>query len=1214
MTFLRLLWRNLVYHWRGNSAVLLGVAVGTAVLTGALLVGDSLRGSLRDQTEKQLEWVDSALVAGRFVREDLAGEIRADRVVPAVMLQGAVSAVSADGGKDLSRRVGRVTILGVGDGFWTGAPPAGAAFWKTKDAERGGVVLNGPLARDLAAAVGDTVKLEVQKHESAAPRESVLGRREADRTAAPVELTVRAILGEDAPGGRFSLNPSPAAPRNAFVPLPLLQNTAGVPGRINALLARGQAGGLQQDLRRSMTLDDWELVVLDPTSRFERLDRNHDGQLSLSEWKGRVPHGMADKAHADNLIASRPAPVRPDAPAMADNVISRDAVVDYYNRRGYLSLESRQLYLEPAVVNAAVAVAPEARLSAAPTLVYLANSISDGKNSIPYSVVAALEPTQPKPLGPFLPRGVSSLADDDIVLTDWEQSPLKGTPVGSTITLTYFAPDAPGAPQERRAPFRLAGRVPLEGVADDPDLAPEFPGITDKTTPGEWEPPSSFDRRDIDARMRGVHERYWTKYRTTPKAYVTLARGRELWGSRFGNTTSVRLTPADGRSLEEAAADFRGRLLHHLNPEDGGFVFDPVRERALQASTGGNDFGGLFLGFSFFLIAAALLLVGLLFRLNLDRRASEIGLLLATGYRRRTVLLLLLAEGAFVAAVGGAIGLLLAVFYSRLLLDLLRWLWPGGLEPSFLQLHITAQSLGIGFGAGFVVSLGTIFWAMLALRKVPPRALLAGETTVAMETAATPRWSSVSLWVAIIATVLGVAMLPLSAVVHDQEIRASIFFGSGALLLIAALAATRVWLRSAHHGQIGGHGSTALARLGVRNAARNPTRSLLTAGLLAAAAFLLVAVESFRRSAGSDFLAKDAGSGGYSLIAESDVPIYQDLNSDKGRTEITDALERRLRDQQLLKNAQEALAGVTFQQFRAHAGDDASCLNLYQPRKPRLLGVPGSLTRAGGFRFADSLAAASKEEHNPWLLLNRTFDDGAIPVIGEANTVKWMLHSDLGKEINVTDDSGAPVKLRIVGLLSDSVFQSGLLMSEKNFLRLYPSSEGYSFFLIETPPGDADRAKSVLETALGDRGFEVTPSARRLEAYLAVENMYLSTFQVLGGFGLLLGTLGLAVVLLRSVWERRGELALLRALGYRHRSLNWLLLSENGFLLLLGLAIGAATALLAVSPHLIGGEGGIPWPELLGMLAGVLLVGLLVAAVALRATLRAPLVPALRRE
>jgi len=51
-----------------------------------------------------------------------------------------------------------------------------------------------------------------------------------------------------------------------------------------------------------------------------------------------------------------------------------------------------------------------------------------------------------------------------------------------------------------------------------------------------------------------------------------------------------------------------------------------------------------------------------------------------------------------------------------------------------------------------------------------------------------------------------------------------------------------------------------------------------------------------------------------------------------------------------------------------------------------------------------------------------------------------------------------------------------------------------------------------------------------------------------------------------------------------------------------------------VAPHLIGGEGAIPWPELLGMLAIVLLVGLLTATAALAATLRAPLIPALRRE
>jgi ABC-type antimicrobial peptide transport system permease subunit len=1199
MTFLRLLLRNLFYHWRGNGAMLLGVAVGTAVLTGALLVGDSLRGSLRDLADKQLGWVDSAMVAGRFVRQDLAHEIQPERAAPAIILQGAASTVPPEGSGELPRRVGKITVLGVTEAFWSGAAPINGRYWSLRAQPDGrdfipgqpaGAVLSAALARDLGVGPGDSIALHVQKA-SGIPRETLLGRRDESSVLARLELPVKAVLADDAPGGRFNINPSPAPPRNAFVPLGLLQDHLDLKGRVNALLAAGDAGRLQEALKGHLTLDDWGVVLHTPGSRtddlFSKLDKNGDGKLQRGEWRGRVA-GTFAAAVADN-----------------DGVITRQAVEKFYREhRDYVSLESRQMVLEPAVGDAALKAAQDAGLRAAPTLVYLANTISAKGTEIPYAIVAALDPAEKPPLGPFLPADAGPLKDDGIILADWKESPLKVKP-GDEVTLKYFEPVEGGQLRESEATFRLAGLVPMQGPADDPDLTPEFPGITDKLSLAEWDPPFPYDNRRVKKR----DEDYWNAYRTTPRAYVTLKRGQELWGSRFGRLTSVRLAPADGQK----ATAFRDRLLAHLNPEDGGLVFDPVRDRALKASAGGNDFGGLFLGFSFFLIAAALLLVGLLFRLNLDRRASEIGLLMATGFRRRTVFVLLLAEGAVLAVVGGLAGLLLAVLYSRLLLDLLRALWPGGLEQSFLRPHVTALSLAIGFGAAFVVSVGTILWATLALRKVPPRALLAGETAV--ENPAKPqaarRWS---VWVALGFAVLGLALLPLGPFVHDSEMRAMTFFGSGFLLLIAALAAVWAWMRSTRHGQVGGHGGAALARLGARNAARHPVRSLLTAGLLAAAAFLLVAVESFRRHADDDFLAPTSGSGGFSLLAESDVPIYQDLNAKEGRQDLSDALERRLHDPAQLKAAQDALQDISFEEFRVRAGDDASCLNLYQPRKPRLLGVPRSLINADGFRFADSLADNPKERHNPWLLLNRTFDDGAVPVIGEANTVKWMLKSDLGKDIAATDERGNPVTLRVVALLSDSVFQSGLLMSETRFLKLYPSNEGYNFFLIRTPPEGTSRVKGVLEAALGDRGFEVTPSARRLEAYLAVENMYLSTFQALGGFGLLLGTLGLAVVLLRSVWERRRELALLRALGYRHRALAWLLLSENGLLLLLGLGVGAAAALLAVAPHLVGGGGAVPWPDLLGMLAVVLLVGLLVAAAALAATLRAPLVPALRRE
>src|SRR5205807_8462050 len=165
----------------------------------------------------------------------------------------------------------------------------------------------------------------------------------------------------------------------------------------------------------------------------------------------------------------------------------------------------------------------------------------------------------------------------------------------------------------------------------------------------------------------------------------------------------------------------------------------------------------------------------------------------------------------------------------------------------------------------------------------------------------------------------------------------------------------------------------------------------------------------------------------------------------------------------------------------------------------------------------------------------------------------------------------------VEGLLQDSVFQSSLLVSEENFLRLYPGHQGYNYFLLEVPAGREEEVRGLLERSLADLGFEVTPTARRLESYLAVENTYLSTFQALGGLGLILGSLGLAVVLLRGVWERRAELALLRALGYRRGTLGRLVLAENGFLLLVGLAGGTVSALLAVAPHVLSGAGSVPW-------------------------------------
>jgi ABC-type antimicrobial peptide transport system permease subunit len=305
---------------------------------------------------------------------------------------------------------------------------------------------------------------------------------------------------------------------------------------------------------------------------------------------------------------------------------------------------------------------------------------------------------------------------------------------------------------------------------------------------------------------------------------------------------------------------------------------------------------------------------------------------------------------------------------------------------------------------------------------------------------------------------------------------------------------------------------------------------------------------------------------------------------------------------------------VSFVNLRVRPGDDTSCLNLYQPRNPKIVAPPEWFIHDNRFTFQSSVASTPEERANPSLLLDRQFDSGVVPVIGDANSLTYVLHVKVGDEL-VIDHSTGPLRLLIVGALSDSVFQSELLMSEKNFLRLFPEQEGYRMFLIDFPSQQqAAEVSTLLEDRLSDFGFDVVSTAERLANYHRVENTYLSTFQMLGGLGLVLGTFGMAAVLLRNVFERRKELALLRAVGYNSSHFATMVITENVLMLVCGLAVGFVCALLAIAPVLFERGARLPNPSLGLLLLAVLLSGAIASLVGTLAALRSPLLPALHAE
>jgi putative ABC transport system permease protein len=1097
-----LLRRSLSYYWRTNLAVVGGIAVAVAVLAGALMVGVSVRASLRDLVLQRLGRTDHAVVSSGFFRDRLSAAF--EQAAPLTIIEGFVAH------QESGRRASRVQVYAIDERFWRFHGIDVAPL------DSGEALLSESLARELSAAAGESVVLRVESA-SAIPTESMHGRKED--VGRSMRLTVREMLGPEALG-EFSLGPRQGSVRAIFVPLGRMQELLEQPERANAVLIAGSdVASTERRLREASGIEDLGLTL-------RALDQQQ-----------------------------------------------------------VIALESRSTILSEALAGAGVKAAEKLGMVVVPTLTYLANSIRAGDREIPYSVVTAIDLAV---LGLNRP-GAESPKPGAIFLNEWAAKDLR-VAAGDRVSIEYYVWETEGRLATRSAEFTLAGVMQIAGAAADRDLVPEYPGITDSDRLADWDPPFPIDLK----RVRQADEEYWDRYRTTPKAFIPIERGQALWSSRHGGLTALRLVPRTGTSLGEALEEYRGALRAELDPMALGFSVYDVRAQSLAAADGATDFGEYFTYFSTFLVVSALLLAGLFFKLGVEQRSQQIGLLQALGLHAAAIRRLFVGEAVVLALLGAVVGGAGAVAYAWLIMLGLRTWWVGAVGTTALALQVDPVSMLTGAVAVVAMSVASIWWSLRSLAGASSRSLLKGSDPLF-----TKNEKRASDPLCIVVGLLALALLIGTALGAVGRVFG--FFGAGALSMVAMLCAASVWLRSGKRRTLRRVGLWPVWRLGIRNATHRPARSVLCMALIAFASFVIVAVESFKREDGGAQLGRHSGGGGYPLLLDSLLPIVHDLNDPPSRDAIN-------------LPAAGALRGVRFDRFRVRPGDDTSCLNLYQPTNPRILAATPEFVGAGRFAFHSSLAETPAETANPWLLLHRELSDGAIPVITDANSMTYVLHMKLGEDLVLPGSSERPVRLRLVAALADSIFQGELLMAEAPFLRTFPEWEGYRFFLVDAPLGQTGELTDLLESTLADFGVDVASTAERLAGFHRVEYTYLSTFQMLGGLGLVLGTFGLGAVLLRNVLERRRELALLRALGYRQSDFVAMVMAENILLLAGGLIVGASCALLAIAPMFLDRGGRLPGATLGWLLLGVLLTGLLASLGATAGALRSPLLSALRNE
>jgi len=226
MTIRRLIWNNLSYYWKKHLLLAVGVAISGAVITGALLVGDSVKYSLNRIVEQRLGEVSHVLKAGdRYFTTGLSERVEKQMQIPVSSLLLQEGTAVAGGGQ---LRVNHLQVLGVDSTFDRMAGLQN--FYSTLSGDT--IVISSNLANRLNLSEGEELLLRIEKA-SLIPLNAPFV-SDAD-VVVSLRATIRSIVDADRMG-RFNLKVSQTAPFNVFIARSRLQELMDFSGRANVML------------------------------------------------------------------------------------------------------------------------------------------------------------------------------------------------------------------------------------------------------------------------------------------------------------------------------------------------------------------------------------------------------------------------------------------------------------------------------------------------------------------------------------------------------------------------------------------------------------------------------------------------------------------------------------------------------------------------------------------------------------------------------------------------------------------------------------------------------------------------------------------------------------------------------------------------------------------------------------------------------------------
>ncbi|UCE73161.1 MAG: ABC transporter permease [Methanomassiliicoccales archaeon] len=1147
--------RNFKSRIKMNMALICAACISTMVICGSLIAGDSLSESITDAVYDNLSEVDEVVPADSLfngsildgLSENESLTASTDHMAALIHMEGIAE------NPETGSRTRKANIIGFDEAFLDFG-----SLISADNAELGPelgpneVYVNEILASEIGMEKGDFIDISFS-HPDRAFEAIFLGEKE--HTNLRVQFKVKDIVRPESLG-RFQLNAQRQAPQNVFWQIESLQKVLGTQDGVNMILV-------------SNTGDERE--------------------------------GAGSCDEVTNLLGK----------ALDDVLTYKDTGLRLTENpeKGYVILESENIFFSYSYYELLSGLPVTILSESSPISTYFWNSLSFENRSVPYSTVCAFDPLLDENFGLFTVSETSQKISEipspnEIIINNWTAEKLQ-VDIGDTVAMNYSVLDKFYNIQDLNMDFTVKNIVNIEGKANDSMLMPSFPGIEGISSAFDWDPPFTIDLNKITE----DDEEYWQKFKGTPKAFIALKTGSELWENDLGSITQVRLMPSAGTNLSTLKEEVQKVLNENTGRKEASITVKTIKLDALESASGIELFTGMFLAFSAACIIASAVLIMLLITLRIEYRATEIGTLKALGFQNVSINHIFLLEGTILSIIGGFIGTVLGLLFGAFLISGMNTFWQSIVEGSPVTFHFTMDSLIIGFCLGIIIS---VFTMMLALRIASRKTVIETLRSISHERAKKkvmilpvvllllgliiillPIISGMEFFgeIGLLAAGFGALLLILSfkEFVHvslgkrvdnwagliiiiyavllifyyvDRSLLIELFFLSGFLLLCGFLLIFYHTLKkvdivsSEEQVTIPKHGDKRwILPFAVKNAARKPKRTMFMAFLFSLTLFVLVSLTINLQGAVYDVDTAVAESGGgYHIMGESTNPIFADLKDKNSRLESD--IDSDVFDE------------LYVEQFRTKGDVGGTCSNLNRAASPRIIGANESFFENNTLAFV-SFTDLAEDGDNPWQLLKESKGEDVIPAIGDYNTIVWILGLDLGSTISVLDETGETIHLEIVAITGNSIFPGSLIIWDENFEVLYPSSDGFQLFLFRSLAGDLKPQISELESALRDFGFDAFSVESLVVENILIENTYIFIFQVILMFGLIIGTLGFGIVASRNALERRREIGILRAIGFSKSTIMKALFMENSYIILCAVAMGALSGIIASSVYLV---------------------------------------------